>query len=126
MRIGKANVASRHVVSSMLAPPALPWRSSPPGGSLCCRSALGRRTGTVPRHSRASCGPGTAWPADTSSDSRLCSRCHRPVAQKQRRRQTERDRHIDRERDRIELSQKASRLSTAVKASIAAPVNARQ
>lgn len=58
---------------------AIPWRSSRRGGSLCCRSELGRRKGRAPHRSRGSCGPETAWPADTGSDSRLCSHSHQPV-----------------------------------------------
>lgn len=50
--------------------PRLPWRSSRPGGSPCCRLPSSRRRGTVPRRSTESCGPGRAWPADTSSDSK--------------------------------------------------------
>ncbi len=57
----------------------IPWRSSRRGGNLCCRSGSGRRKGRAPHHSRGSCGPGTAWPADTGSDSRLCSHSHQPV-----------------------------------------------
>lgn len=57
---------------------AVPWRSSRRGGNLCCHSGSGRRKGRAPHHSRGFYGPGTAWPADTGSDSRLYSHSHQP------------------------------------------------
>lgn len=58
---------------------AIPSRSNRQGGNLCRHSGWGRRKGRAPHHSRGSCGPETALPADTGSDSRLCSHSHQPV-----------------------------------------------
>lgn len=67
-------------LKSFFAPPDVPLRSSPQGGSLCCRSGSGRRKGMVLRHSRGFYGPEITWPVDRGSGSRWCSRSRPPVA----------------------------------------------
>ena len=58
-----------------------PWRSSPQCGTHTGRWVWGRRRGRAPHHSRVFCGQGTAWPADTGSDSTACWHCHPPQTQ---------------------------------------------